>query len=122
MGFLTQPTRVLIQSRRTQGCDMGRRARKNPRRVFSPAPRKLSMYGLDAGAERTQQIQDQDHDQYGADDAATADRAKSRIAEAAASQEHDQKNNKKQRHETTISDREPGTVAKQSCRAWCRDH
>ena len=52
-------------------------------------------------AERAEQIQNQDHDQYGADDAAAADRAKARIAEAAARQEQNQKNDEEKRHETS---------------------
>jgi hypothetical protein len=47
-------------------------------------------------SQRTQQIQDQDHDQNGADNTAAADRALTAVAEAAAGQQKDKKNYQKQ--------------------------
>jgi len=47
------------------------------------------------GAKRAQQIQNQDHDQDCADNAAAADRAKTAIAEAAAGQKQNKQNDQK---------------------------
>lgn len=55
--------------------------------------------GLGVSAQRTQQIQNQDHNQDRSDNAAAPNSAKAAIAESAAGQEQHQKDDEKKRHQ-----------------------
>lgn len=88
--------------RREEFCDLGRSAERcgqeaHERRRDEPRAQKNRASGV--RGESAQQIQDQDYDQDGADDAGAAADAEAAIAETATGQQHDQKDDQKQGHE-----------------------